>query len=49
MPSKDEGLIGCATMKGPKFGVLAQLVERLLRKQKVAGSSPVCSTKIFNI
>lgn len=28
----------------PDFGVLAQLVERLLRKQKATGSSPVCST-----
>lgn len=30
--------------KRPDFGVLAQLVERLLRKQKAAGSIPVCST-----
>lgn len=27
------------------FGVLAQLAERLVRNQKVTGSTPVCSTK----
>lgn len=44
--SREEWLTGCLSLPSKRNGALAHLVERLVRNQKVVGSSPICSTYI---
>jgi len=42
----DANLSGCSHFNSTSHGALAQLVERLVRNEKVSGSNPLCSTSM---
>ena len=42
--SREKWLTGCLSLPSKRNGALAHLVERLVRNQKVVGSSPIFST-----
>lgn len=46
--SREEWLTGCLSLPSKRNGALAHLVERLVRNQKVVGSSPICSTNLID-